>query len=158
MAEMIGYRPGEIMGRSFLDFLYEEEVQAQKETFARRSQGAEERYERRLRHRDGHEVWARVSAVPMFDDAHNFVGSFGMVTDFTDRKLAEKATRESQERFQALFQFAPVAIFLDKLNGETVDCNKAAEEITGYAREELLGMPIGNIIPEQIWPFFQRPA
>ena len=156
MAEMIGYRPGEIMGRSFLDFLYEEEVQAQKETFARRSQGAEERYERRLRHRDGHEVWARVSAVPMFDDAHNFVGSFGMVTDFTDRKLAEKATRESQERFQALFQFAPVAIFLDKLNGETVDCNKAAEEITGYAREELLGMPIGNIIPEQIWPVLPK--
>ena len=152
MAGMLDYRPGEIMGKSFLDFIFEEDVQAQKETFDRRSQGAEERYERRLRHRNGHEVWARISAVPMFDDAHDFVGSFGMITDITDRKLAEKATRESQERFQALFQFAPVAIFLDKLNGETVDCNKAAEEITGYDRAELLGMPIGNIIPEQIWP------
>ncbi len=156
MADMIGYRPGEIMGKSFLDFIFEEDVQAQKEVFVRRSQGAEERYERRLRHRSGHEVWALISAVPMFDDAHDFAGSFGMVTDITNRKLAEKATRESQERFQALFQFAPVAIFLDKLNGETVDCNKAAEEITGYTREELLGMPIGNIIPEQIWPVLPK--
>ena len=156
MADMIGYRPGEIMGKSFLGFIFEEELQAQKEAFVRRSQGAEERYERRLRHRSGHEVWALISAVPMFDDAHGFVGSFGMITDITNRKLAEKATRESQERFQALFQFAPVAIFLDKLNGNTVDCNKAAEEITGYAREELLGMPIGNIIPEQIWPVLPK--
>ena len=59
--------------------------------------------------------------------------------EIEDRKLAEEGVRNSQERLQILFEFAPDAYYLTDLQGKFIDGNRAAEELTGYDREELIG-------------------
>ena len=49
------------------------------------------------------------------------------------------ALEESQERLRVLFELAPDAYYLNDLEGNFVDGNRAAEELIGYQREELIG-------------------
>ena len=59
--------------------------------------------------------------------------------EITKRKKVEAELRSSEERLRILFEFAPDAYYLNDLKGHFVDGNKAAEEVTGYKREELIG-------------------
>jgi PAS domain S-box-containing protein len=62
-----------------------------------------------------------------------------LLKEISDRELAEKGLRNSQERLQIIFEFAPDAYYLNDLSGAFVNGNKAAEELTGYLRDELIG-------------------
>ena len=55
------------------------------------------------------------------------------------RKRAEEDLRASAQRLQILFESAPDAYYLNDLNGNFVDGNHAAEAVSGYQREELIG-------------------
>ncbi|MGB8953680.1 MAG: histidine kinase dimerization/phosphoacceptor domain -containing protein [Candidatus Aminicenantales bacterium] len=52
---------------------------------------------------------------------------------------AEKALRESEERFKLLFDFAPDAYYLNDLKGNFIDGNRAAEELLGCKKKDLIG-------------------
>jgi PAS domain S-box-containing protein len=56
-----------------------------------------------------------------------------------ERKRAEEELKNSEERLRILFEFAPDAYYLNDLKGNFIDGNKAAEEIIGYKKEELIG-------------------
>ncbi len=73
--------------------------------------------------------------------------------DITERRESERALRESQERLRVLFEYAPDAYYLSDLGGKFVDANRAAEELTGYSRLELVGrsfLSLGLLDPEQV--------
>jgi PAS domain S-box-containing protein len=55
------------------------------------------------------------------------------------RRRAEEELRSSEERLRILFEYAPDAYYLNDSKGNFVDGNKAAEELVGYKREELIG-------------------
>ncbi len=57
----------------------------------------------------------------------------------TIQPLFAAELEDSEERFRILFEYAPDGYYISDLTGTFVDGNKAAEEITGYKREELIG-------------------
>jgi PAS domain S-box-containing protein len=59
--------------------------------------------------------------------------------DVTERKRVEEELKDSEERLKTLFDFAPDAYYLCDLEGKLVDANKAAEEMSGQPKEELIG-------------------
>jgi PAS domain S-box-containing protein len=63
----------------------------------------------------------------------------GMAHDVTDRRRAEEALRESEERYRELFESAQDAIYVQNLDGIYTSVNRAAAKLTGYDREEILG-------------------
>jgi PAS domain S-box-containing protein len=63
----------------------------------------------------------------------------GVVIDTTERKEAEEALRESEEKFREIFESASDAIYTVDAFGNFTSGNKMAENITGYCREELIG-------------------
>lgn len=59
---------------------------------------------------------------------------------------AEAALRESEERYRDLFEHSRDAIYVHDLNGRYTSVNRAAEELTGYSREEILGKHYSNFV------------
>jgi PAS domain S-box-containing protein len=63
----------------------------------------------------------------------------GLGLDISEKTEAEKKLKESEERFKALFENAPDAMYLNDMSGNFIDGNKASELLTGYKRDELIG-------------------
>ncbi|MBT3241799.1 MAG: PAS domain S-box protein [Bacteroidetes bacterium] len=59
--------------------------------------------------------------------------------DDTGSKKLEEEVRNSEERLKIIFESAPDAIYLNDFKGKFLDGNKAAEDMLGYSREELIG-------------------
>ncbi|MGA3268620.1 MAG: PAS domain-containing protein [Verrucomicrobiota bacterium] len=96
MAEMLGYEPEEMVGLKISDYLFEEGHADLEERIVARRRGIAERYEQMARRKDGCPLWVYISATPVFDAEHNFQGSFCMLSDITQRKLAEEGLQEAR--------------------------------------------------------------
>ncbi len=68
-----------------------------------------------------------------------------VIQDVTKKRQAEEACKASEEKFRGLFEFAPDAYFIADTKGNTIDGNKAVENLTGYSRDELLGRNYRNL-------------
>jgi PAS domain S-box-containing protein len=66
---------------------------------------------------------------------------FGINTDFSE-------TKESRAKYRGLLEAAPDAMVVVNVAGEIVLLNVRAEKEFGYSRDELVGQPVKNIIPE----------
>jgi PAS domain S-box-containing protein len=94
---------------------------------------------------DGGKRYVSVSGMPMFDEKGHFVGYRGVGRHITERKQAELAIRESEQRFRTLFEKANDAIFLENERDEIIEANERACALLGYSREELLKMKVSDL-------------
>ena len=94
---------------------------------------------------DGGKRYVSVSGMPMFDEKGHFVGYRGVGRHITERKQAELAIRESEQRFRTLFEKANDAIFLENESDEIIEANERACALLGYSREELLKMKVSDL-------------
>jgi PAS domain S-box-containing protein len=65
----------------------------------------------RFLHRDGAYRWIREEAKVDYDAAHRPVEVYGYLTDITELKRSEQATRESEARYRRLFESAPISLW-----------------------------------------------
>jgi PAS domain S-box-containing protein len=76
---------------------------------------------------------------PYRDGAGNVIGLVGIARDVTDRKRAEQALRDSEQRFRTFVDHATDAFLLHDDRGTILDVNQQACESLGYHRDELIG-------------------
>lgn len=94
---------------------------------------------------DGAYRWFRVRGAPVRDAEGRIQSWVGTCTDIHDRKEAELALRESEERYRATFANAAVGISHVGLDGRWLRFNDTLCTITGYPRENLLTMTFADI-------------
>lgn len=101
----------------------------------------------------GQERWVHGLGEVVCDEEGRPVKIIGTIQDITERKRAEKALQNSEEKFRALFEFAPDAYYLMDRHGTFLAGNAGAETLTGYNRSELVGknfMTAGLLIDEDL--------
>jgi len=93
----------------------------------------------------GWRIFSRLSARPARSQA-----LIGAVTDITDLKRQETELRQSEERFRTIFETVTDAIVIHDIETLTVvDVNRRAVDALGYTREELIGMKVGGLSPNE---------
>jgi PAS domain S-box-containing protein len=84
--------------------------------------------------------WFAITAEPIFDQSKAFTGAVYIVADISDRKCAEEAQQESEERFRLLLDnVKEYAIFFLDTEARVVRWSAGAESILGYQEAEILG-------------------
>ena len=100
MAELLGCPVDELVGRSALDFLFEEEQRRARIRLEARREGHGERYEARWRRADGSEIWMHTASTPKYDANGEIIGSFGIFTDLTSLRHSQSLLQVSEQRFK----------------------------------------------------------
>lgn len=65
-----------------------------------------------------------------------------------DRRRLEDALKESEKKYKSYIENAPDGIFITDETGHFTEVNRAASEITGYSKDELLNMKISDFLPD----------
>ena len=97
----------------------------------------------------GEEFWIELDIVPIANEQGWFTHWVAVERDITGRKLAEQAMHDSEQRYAALFEQAPVPMWLfDAETFRFLTVNDAAVRDYGYSVEEFLSMSIFDIRSE----------
>src|SRR5690606_642099 len=141
MAELLGYRVDEMIGRPSLDFIDERQHEAARAAQERRRSGTKEQFDFELRRRDGSPLWVAVSAAPVHDEHSRYAGAIAMLSDVSARRRTEQALRESETRVRAVLDANPDTIVRVSRDGEYLDirARPGAEPFLPVPQREFIG-------------------
>jgi len=147
-----GYEAHEIIGRHFSTFFTEEDRQAGLPAHILRTAAEEGRFEAegwRVR-KDGTRFWAQVVVDPIRDESGALIGYAKITRDVTERREAERALYESEQRFRLLVQgVTDYAIYMLDPDGRISNWNAGAEKIKGYKADEIVGQHFSRFYTEE---------
>ena len=103
------------------------------------NQGVPYDLEHRLITAKGNELWARTICNPQIVNG-KIVKLKGTFQDITDLKKAEKALKESENRYRSMIEFSPLGIGIVNTDGVIVKLNQTLATILGYEVEDLVGI------------------
>jgi PAS domain S-box-containing protein len=103
-------------------------------------------YKRRA---DGKIIWLHALAKIVRDDDGNVECLNGVVQDITERKRAEQALADAEQRSRSLLESAPDGMMIADEQGQIVIVNAQFEVLFGYAKEEIVGQHIEVLLPER---------
>ena len=106
--------------------------------------------------KDGTSFPAAYTCSPIKNTQDKVEGVVVTFRDITDRKRAEDALRESEERFQAFMDHSPVVAFLKNEKGQYVYVNRQYEEKLHFPRASCLGKTDSQLFPPEVARIFKE--
>ena len=98
--------------------------------------------------KDGGSFPAEISVAHLKDSAGKPVGFVGIIKDISERRRAEEAIWESEQRYSHLFEnLTDAAFLLDLETGVILDTNRRGETLLGRTRNEIIGLSQADLHP-----------
>ncbi|MGA2319107.1 MAG: PAS domain S-box protein, partial [Thermodesulfobacteriota bacterium] len=144
--ELIGYSKEELTSTPFINFVHPDDREVTLGRYLKRIRGEELPGVNvfRIIDKAGNIKWAEVNSVLISWEGRPAILNF--LNDITERKRAEEALRESEQRYRNLVENAPDVIFTLAPDGTITSLNPAFETITGWSRSEWLGKAFTAIL------------
>ncbi|MGL5064967.1 MAG: PAS domain-containing sensor histidine kinase [Microcoleus sp.] len=143
LARIYGYNSAEELMSSLTDIsdqLYVDPIRRDEFVSVLHQQGSVSDFESQIYRRDGTVIWIAENARAVCDETGNLLYYEGFVEDITQRKQAESALRESEERLRLIIEgVKDYAIFMLDTQGYVASWNSGAERILGYLSYEIVG-------------------
>jgi len=157
--EMCGYTEQELLSQPFKNFVHPDDFDMLIDRFRKRISGetVPSRYSYRISRKDGPLRWVELSVVII--DWKGAPATLNYVTDITDRKLAEDALKESEERYRQFFKTTLDCVFITSPAGDWIDFNDATVKMFGgSSREEIAQKNVHSfyVNPEERAPLFRK--
>jgi PAS domain S-box-containing protein len=147
-----GYEADEIIGRPYSTFFLPEDRDAGLPNYILQTAADTGRFEAegwRMR-KDGTRFWAHAVVDAIRDKSGQLVGYAKITRDLTDRRAAEHALFESEQRFRRLVEgVKDYAIYMLDPNGHVSNWNAGAELIKGYKSDEIVGQHFSRFYTEE---------
>lgn len=145
MAEILGCNPGELLGRRMEDLVADEDQTEYLTDTMHNLSGSSRKFEIRFLQKRNQPVWCLVSATPLWDEEGEFYGSFAMITDINERKLAEDKLRKNEELLRNAVTNITMVLFMLDRNGNLLLAEGKGTSALGLSSNELLGKNIFDI-------------
>jgi PAS domain S-box-containing protein len=146
-----GYNPEDIIGYPVTDFYLNPE---DRETFVQKlkEKGAVNDYELKLKAKDGSVIETSMSAHIIFRNEGEPIGVEGVLRDITERKRAEEALKESEEKYRDLVENLAEVIYALNPSGKVLYVSPAVKSLIGYTPKEIEDQSFVRLIHEDDLP------
>jgi PAS domain S-box-containing protein len=144
-AAQLGFESEALVGKPIMDFVHPESqpVVIQRLGQLARTGRSAGPLEVRFVSRDGKVISAEVVSVPISFDGQPAI--LGFMRDTSQRMEAERALRESEERFGNAFTYSPHGMGIVALDGHWLRANKSLCEMLGYSDDELQKLTLSAV-------------
>ena len=122
-----------------------ESISLQKDNFALALEGQSPRFVIDFFHKNGEKHTADITYVPIKAEGE-VVGVYGIAKDVTEHIKAQNKLMENNQRYKSLFQFNPASVYVLDMSGRFTEVNTRLLHLTGYTKEELIGMPFDDLL------------
>lgn len=146
---MLGYAPGELIGKKMWDRLDSEGSQNELRdyyAFILENEPHPTPYLTKNRTKDGRIIDVQIDWNYKRDMKGNVIGFISVITDITERIQFEKSLSESEERYRDLFENANDIIQILNKDGHFLFVNRSWREVFGYSQEEITDMTVFDLI------------
>ena len=137
MADMLGYPVGELVGMAGPELIYPDWLPKVRENREALRHGDVLRGEFKLRRKDGSGLWTVFSSTPLYDQDGDHVGNLTMHTDISERRAAEEALRQSEERLNLALSAGGIATWDYRIDTDEVIWNPEHFRMLGYDTDEV---------------------
>ena len=139
--EIFGFTEEEFLKSEFIEVTHPEDVERSKKLMqdVLDGKGRNIHFAKRYIHRDGHTIWAEVSSALVYGADGKPSHFITHILDVTERRRAEEALRESEEKAGAMLGSAPIGITFVDSAGLLTYANPAAERILGLQPRDIAG-------------------
>jgi len=142
MSRILGYSRDELIGMNYKIYTPKEDIKPIFQAYNRVYQTGEplKWFPMPEIRKDGTLIVAEDSVFPLQNEKGEVIGFRGISRDVTERKRAEEALRQSEERYRTILEEMQDSYFEVDLTGNLTFVNSSACRHLGYSREELIGM------------------
>ena len=140
LCEMLGYSEQELIGRSPTDITHPEDAKRSAKLTEEILKGEtpHQQWGKRYLKKNAEVLWAQLHVTLIRDATGTPVYALGMIVDVTERRWAEEALRQAEEKYRRIFEDTIVGIFQVTRDGRIVSANPALARMYGYDSPEQL--------------------